>query len=426
MAAGAQLHASLADAAKVVCAVAAGRSLGAALEEAGDSGVDSPRAALVDLTHGTLRGYGRMQASARALSRKGGAVDPLVEALLWCAFYALGSGRYAPYTVVDQAVRACNTLGRHTAKGYVNGVLRSFQREGALLEKRLAPDPEYRWQHPHWWIDGVRAAWPNDWERVLETGNARAPMTLRVNRRRLDAAAYAARLAGAGIPVREICGYAITLERPVPVDRLPGFADGDVSVQDAGAQRAAPLLDAQPGMRVLDACAAPGGKCAHVLELADVEMTALDVDAQRCTMVEANLSRLALRADVRAADCRAVDGWWDRRPFERVLADVPCSGSGVVRRHPDMKWLRRESDLARFPARQGAILDALWQVLAPGGKLLYVTCSVFPGENDAVVQAFCQRTPAARRLALPEGVKPQLLPGPGHDGFFYALLGRGG
>lgn len=422
------LHASLRDAAKAVAEVARGRSLSAVLERAGAAGIapDSPRAALIDLAHGTLRSYGRMQAITRSLARKGGTTDPQVEALLWCAIYAAGSGRYAPYTVVDQAVQAASDLGRTAAKGYVNAVLRRYLREQPQIEARLANDPEFRWRHPDWWIDAVRAAWPGQWEGILEAANAPPPMTLRVNARRGTVDAYLARLAEAGITARVVGDVAILLERPVPVDRLPGFGNGDVSVQDAGAQLAAPRLDARDGMRVLDACAAPGGKCAHVLEGADVDLTALDLDARRCALVEGNLSRLALKARVVSADCTRLDTWWDGKPFDRILADVPCSASGVARRHPDMKWLRRRRDLSAFAQRQSAILDALWQVLAPDGKLLYVTCSVFPEENNAVVDAFCQRTPGALKLALPDGAPAQSLPGPAQDGFHYALLGRGG
>jgi len=424
----ASLHASLRDAAKAVAEVARGRSLSAVLERAGANGVapDSPRAALIDLAHGTLRSYGRVQAITRTLARKGGTSDPLVEALLWCAIYAAASGRYAPYTVVDQAVRAASDLGRAAAKGYVNAVLRRYLRDQAQIDSRLASEPEFRWQHPKWWIDAVSAEWPAQWEAILAAANGPPPMTLRVNARRSTVDAYLKRLADAGFAARVVGEAAMLLERPVPVDRLPGFGEGDVSVQDAGAQRAAYCLDARSGMRVLDACAAPGGKCAHVLERADVEMTALDLDQRRCALVESNLSRLALKARVVSADCTRLGEWWDGKLFDRVLADVPCSASGVARRHPDMKWLRRSSDLNAFAQRQSAILDALWQVLAPDGKLLYVTCSVFPEENNAVVDAFCQRTPGALKLALQDGAPAQSLPGPAQDGFYYALLGRSG
>ncbi|MGE5640778.1 MAG: 16S rRNA (cytosine(967)-C(5))-methyltransferase RsmB, partial [Clostridia bacterium] len=249
------------------------------------------------------------------------------------------------------------------------------------------------------------------------------PMCLRANIRRQGPENYAARLREAGMEARLLGGGALLLEKPVPVERLPGFRDGDVSVQDAGAQRAAACLDLSAGVRVLDACAAPGGKSAHVLELADVRLTALDADAERCARLTANLSRLALSAEqVKTADCTRLESWWDGTRFDRILADVPCTASGVARRHPDLKWLRRAEDVGAFAAKQKAILAALWQVLAPGGKLLYVTCSVFPGENEDVVGAFIASAENALRLPLPDGQPSQWLPCAEHDGFFLALI----
>jgi len=380
------------------------------------------RAALSDLCYGTLRRYGRSQALVAALSRRPGAADPLVEALLWCAFYALESGRYAEYTVVDQAARACVLLQRAGAKGFVNAMLRNFLRSRASIEARLGSDAAARHWHPNWWIERMRTAYPSDWEAVLAAGNTHPPMCLRVNTRRISADAYAARLAAEGLPARHIGAAALLLERPVPVDRLPGFAAGEVSVQDAGAQRAAALLELRDGQRVLDACAAPGGKSAHILESANVELTALDIDPARCADVSRNLARLGLAADVRAADCSMPEAWWDGVAFDRILADVPCTASGVARRHPDIKWLRRPGDVAAFAARQARILDALWRTLAPNGKLLYVSCSVFPEENGAVIDAFAARTPGVRRASLADGGPAQLTPGPEHDGFFFSLL----
>ena len=418
----APLAEALAAAAALVARVAAGRSLSAELERAGDEPAGTSRAALADLCYGTLRRYGRSQAIVAALSRRPDAADPLVDALLWCSFYALESGRYADYTVVDQAARACAQLQRAGAKGFVNALLRNFLRSRAGIEARLGADAAARYWHPNWWIERMRAAYPADWQGVLAAGNAHPPMCLRVNARRTDADSYAARLAQEGMVARRIGASALLLERPVPVDRLPGFAAGEVSVQDAGAQRAAALLDLRPGQRVLDACAAPGGKSAHILESADVALTALDLDAARCADVVRNLERLGLAGEVRAADCSAPESWWDGAAFDRVLADVPCTASGVARRHPDIKWLRRPADVAAFAARQARILDALWRVLAPGGKLLYVTCSVFPEENGAVIDAFAARTPGALRAALADGGPAQWLPAPEHDGFFFSLL----
>jgi 16S rRNA (cytosine967-C5)-methyltransferase len=416
----APLAEALAAAAASVARVAAGRSLSAELERAGrDPGT---HAAQADLCYGTLRRYGRSQAIVTALSRRAGTTDRLVEALLWCSFYALESGRYAEYTVVDQAARACVAMQRSGAKGYVNALLRNYLRARAGLEARLGADEVAHYWHPKWWIDRVRAAHPSSWEQVLAAGNTHPPMCLRVNVRRTSPLEYAARLAAEGIATSQVGATALLLDKPVPVDRLPGFAEGDVSVQDAGAQRAAGLLQLKDGQRVLDACAAPGGKSSHILETASVALTALDADAARCAGIARDQERLGLTAQVRAADCTALDTWWDGAAFDRILADVPCSASGVARRNPDIKWLRREADITAFAARQARILDALWRTLAPGGKLLYVTCSVFAEENDAVVAAFASRTAGASRATLPEGAAAQLLPGPGHDGFFFALL----
>jgi 16S rRNA (cytosine967-C5)-methyltransferase len=416
------LAGALRDASRMVAKVAAGASLAGEFERVAEEGSETPRSALLDLTHGTLRRYGRVQKLVAELSSKQ-RPDPLLEALLWCSLYALESGRYAEYTVVDQAVRACGLLEKWNAKGYVNAVLRGVLRGRSALEARMADDLEARYQHPAWWIEALRVAYPAHFESILAAGNTHPPMALRVNRRRVDPAEYAARLAAEGIVVRRLEGGALLLERALPAERVPGFAAGEVSVQDAAAQRAAHCLDLADGQRVLDACAAPGGKSAHILETAAVDLTALDADPARAPRVGRNLERLGLAARaIAAADCRSPERWWDGVPFDRILADVPCSASGVARRHPDIKWLRRETDPPAFAARQAAILDALWQVLGPGGKLLYVTCSVFPLENEAVVGEFVARAPRARRLELPDGRPAQCLPSAEHDGFFYALI----
>ena len=414
----AALAPALADAARVVSRVAAGKSLADELE-GGDR--STTRAALLDLTHGTLRRFGRVQAIVRELSHRD-KTDELVEPLLWCALYALESGRYASYTVVDQAVRACGLLEKWNAKGYVNAVLRGALRERSSLEARIAADPQARYQHPAWWIDALRRAYPESWEATLAAGNTHPPMGLRVNRRKAGVEDYLARLGAAGIAARVSSACGLLLERPVAVGELPGFDAGEVSVQDAGAQRAAACLDLQHGQRVLDACAAPGGKTAHILETCDVELTALDTDANRMTRLARNLERLSLRAELLQGDCTRAADWWRGEPFDRILADVPCSASGIARRRPDLKWLRRAMDLESFAARQAAILDALWQVLRANGKLLYATCSVFPQENDGVISAFVARNAGARRLPLPDGSAAQWLPDAEHDGFYYALI----
>ncbi|TAK43480.1 MAG: 16S rRNA (cytosine(967)-C(5))-methyltransferase RsmB [Betaproteobacteria bacterium] len=408
-------------AAAVVARVAAGRSLRSELQRAAAAEGSQEHAALTDLCFGTLRSYGRVQAIVRAIEHRP-ASDRELEALLWCALYALDCGRYAAHTVVNQAVIACVALHRQRAKSYVNALLRAYLRRQQAIAAQLAADPIARWQHPGWWIKRVQAAYPDRWQEILGGGNSRAPMCLRVNRRRGSATSYLERLADEGIAARWLGQEALLLESPMASRRLPGFADGEVSVQDAGAQRVPLLLDLRAGQRVLDACAAPGGKCAHLLETADVALTALELQGERAGDVVRNLARLGLAAEVRTADCSVPEQWWDGRGYDRILADVPCTASGVARRHPDMKWLRRDGDVAACAARQARILEALWRVLAPNGKLLYVTCSVFPDENDAVVDVFLARTANARRLPLPDRRPQQLLPAAEHDGFYFALL----
>jgi 16S rRNA (cytosine967-C5)-methyltransferase len=413
----ASLAEQLAQAARIVARVASGASLA---DERERFGGDS-RAALIDLTHGTLRRYGRVQAIVAALARRG-RPEPLVEALLWCSVYALESGRYGDHTVVDQAVKACGLIERWPVKGFVNALLRGLLRERSAIESRLVQEPEAFYQHPRWWIENLRAAFPQAWEAILAQGNTHPPMALRINRRRIPVDDYAAALAYAGIPARRVGWEGMVLETPLPLERVPGFAEGQVSVQDIGAQRATHCLDLRDGQRVLDACAAPGGKTAHVLELADVSLTSLDVDAARAARIAPNLERLGLRAAVKVGDAAQPDRWWDGQPFDRILADVPCSASGIVRRHPDIKWLRRAGDLATFAEQQRRIVAALWRLLAPGGKLLYATCSVFAQENEDVVAAFAAAEPSAARLPPPDGEPSQWLPDAQRDGFFYALI----
>jgi len=309
----APLAEALAAAAALVARVAAGRSLSAELERSPEGSPPGARAAVIDLCYGSLRRYGRSQAIVAALSRRAATTDAQVEALLWCALYALESGRYADYTVVDQAARACVSLRRGAAKPYVNGLLRAFLRSRAGIEARLRADPVAHYQHPDWWIERLRAAYPQDWQQVLAAGNTHPPMCLRVNVRRAVLAEVAAQLAEAGIATRRVGPVALLLEKPVPVERLPGFAAGLVSVQDAGAQRAAAWLDLRDGQRVLDACAAPGGKASHILESAAVSLLALDVDAGRCADVARNFARLGLAASVQTADCAELQNRRDAR-----------------------------------------------------------------------------------------------------------------
>ncbi|WP_347556572.1 16S rRNA (cytosine(967)-C(5))-methyltransferase RsmB [Robbsia sp. KACC 23696] len=337
---------------------------------------------------------------------------------------ALRAAPYAAHTVVDQAVRAAaaaeDTL---FARGMVNAVLRTFLREAESLLQRLANQPVARWRYPEWWIDAVRRAWPTKWEAILEAGNKAAPMTLRVNARHATPETYLHTLTEAGIPAFTVEPCGVRLARALPVGRLPGFAQGIVSVQDAGAQQAALLLDVKDGMRVLDACAAPGGKTGHLLELADISLVALESDASRAPRITENLQRLGLQADVRIGDAARLDDWWDGEPFDRVLADVPCSASGIVRRHPDIRWLRRSTDIAALVQTQRRILNALWKTVASGGELLYVTCSIFPEEGEEQARWFEGACQDAVRLDAPGQLTPHVAASGAdadHDGFFYA------
>ncbi len=419
------MQANQRQAARVVAAVLEGRNLDRELAAIQQQQPEAARrAAVQDLSFGTLRHLGILRAALKSLLDKP-LSDPLLSALLLVALHQLRQGRSAPHAVVDQAVRAAEAEGLGRAKGLVNAVLRNaLRQEASLWTRAQAAGPEAHWNHPAWWVKKLRAQQPDGWERALTQGNGHPPMTLRVNRRQGGVDAYLADLEAAGMAARPLENEALLLARPCPVDALPGFRSGRVSVQDAGAQRAARYLDARAGQRVLDACAAPGGKTAHLLEQGDPDLIALDVDAARLEKVRENLARLGLSATCTIGDAADPAGWWDGGPFERILADVPCSGSGVVRRHPDIKWLRRESDLAGFAAQQGRILDALWRCLARGGKLLYATCSVFEEENGHVVDGFLARHPDAEPAPLPGtgSAREQLLPDESHDGFFYALL----
>lgn len=414
---------ALLRAAEVISAVSEGRTLDAALATCWQKHQPLPpqRGAIQDMAYGTLRAYGRGDFMLRRLLRSP-LTEPRLHALLLAAIYRIDTRSEDRHTTVDQAVNAAATLAHGKFRALANAVLRNAIRQRHELRTALDDNDIARWQHPQWWLDAVRSAYPDRWQTILEAANQHPPMTLRVNRRHGDAAAYVSRLAAAGIAARALDDTAVILDKPQPVDALPGFDQGHASVQDWGAQRAAQLLNAGPGMRVLDACAAPGGKTAHLLELADLDLTAVELDPRRAARIDDNLRRLGRKATLKIADCTDLEAWWDGRPFDRILADVPCSASGVVRRHPDIKWLRRAADIGAFATSQQRILDALWRTLAPGGKILYCTCSIFPQENGAQVAAFIGRHDDAVRVDIDGQPELQLIPDPEQDGFYYALL----
>ena len=439
------LSASLLAAAGLLRGVLAGRSLSASLPA-----VAQPlRASAQALVFHALRRLGMAQALRELLVPRRPPADldallllalALAEAQLRPAPDAADAApdaadaapvpRYAMPTLVDQAVRAAGTMPAGAAgRGLINGVLRRCAREFDTLSEQALRQPGARYNLPGWWLRTLRRDYPGQWQAVVEAGDGAGPMTLRVNHRRASTAQVLAALADAGVEAAEIQPQAIRLAQPRPVQQLPGFAQGWWSVQDLSAQQAGRLLPLADGVRVLDACAAPGGKTAHILERAQVELLALDSEASRLSRVDENLRRLGLLGPgVRlcCADAADPDAWWDGRPFDAILADVPCTGSGVLRRHPDMRWLRRASDVGATVALQRRIVQALWPLLKPGGHLLYATCSVFREENEGQMEWLLGQLPQACRLPAPG----QLLPGaadgaaPGGDGFFYALIAK--
>lgn len=402
------------------------------------------RGAIQDLAYRSVRLFGTTRALVTQLvTRPPGA---LVDSLLAVALALLiegeegdgskvGRGGYSDFTVVDQAVSAAASEPKTAhARGLVNAVLRRFLRERKALMPKIMQDEEARWNLPSWWLAQLRRAYPDQWMALAESVNERPPMTLRINPKRISVQQYLQDLANAGLAGTAVGDQAVRLARAFPVSQIPGFAEGDVSVQDAGAQLAAPLCEVADGMRVLDACAAPGGKTGHLLELADIHVTAVESDAQRAARIHDNLARLGQRAEVIVGDASRPKDWWDGQPFDRILADVPCSASGIVRRHPDIRWLRRETDVARLMTEQRRIVSQLWPLLKPGGILVYVTCSIFPTEGEEQALWFGAQLPDAIRLQAPgqllPGIKAPETTGSGtagkaslpsdHDGFYYA------
>lgn len=401
------------------------------------------RSAVQHIAFTTARKLGAARFVLEAMAPRAPAAA--VAALAHVALAQLLEPRRPDAVVVDQTIAAARRdRALAAAAAFLNAVLRRFVRERAQWLENIARNESARWNHPQWWIDQVRADHPDSWQHVLELAQRPPPMTLRINRRATTQQAYLQQLANAGLDAEPIGDDGVVLAAPCDVAVLPGFAAGLASVQDWGAQLAAPLLDPQEGQRVLDACAAPGGKSAHLLERADVDLLALDIDAARLGRVGQNLSRLRLAAVVpaahaatdrsdwktssghmvrlRAADAARPEQWWDGQAFDRILLDAPCSASGIVRRHPDVRWLRRRGDAATLSRIQAQLLAALWPLVAPGGKLLYATCSVFRAENACTVERFVSTASHCRLACDPLELLPTDAPGRQHDGFFYALL----
>lgn len=394
-------------------------------------------AAAQNLAYGVLREAGRLRFFLAQLTQRPVQPDALTGHLL-VGLHELDAGLSPAYAAVNETVAVAAHRYPH-ARSFVNAVLRNFQRQRETLEQAARRNPEALWNFPDWWLQRLQTEYPTNWQDIVRQLNARPPMTLRVNPRRITRDDFCAQLAAAGIeyrlPENDPAGAAVILKTPLPVSELPGFAAGLVSVQDLGAQWAAPLLDVSAGMRVFDACAAPGGKTGHLLETADLDLLALDSDAGRLGRVRENLDRLGLNnqpgSNVRllAEDAGKPERWWDGKPFDRILLDAPCTASGVVRRHPDGKWLKRAEDMQHLAREQAGLMEALWPLLQPGGKMLYATCSLFKAENSEQISAFLARHADARiepEASTSPGETPlmptTLLPSEDMDGFFYARL----
>ena len=417
-------------AANVLLAVENGQSLTQCLPPALNQLPPEQRPQLQAICYGTCRWFHRLDGELnQRLKKPLRKPDRVVHHLMLVALFQLRFSEQATYAVLNETVEACRALDKPHLTGLVNGVLRAAEREGAPEPN----DDSSRFSHPVWMVEKLRHNWPEDWQAILAANNTQAPMTLRVNALRFSREEYLNLLAEAGIEAKptRFAPHGIQLERPLPVERLPWFEDGGASVQDEAAQLCTTLLDLQPGQRVLDACAAPGGKTCAILEACGElhEVVAIDESAERLPRVQENLDRLDLHATLTQADAADIDSWWDGAPFDRILLDVPCSATGVIRRHPDIKLLRRESDIVPLASIQLGLLEAMWSILKPGGRLVYATCSVFPQENHRIIQRFLKQQEQATLVqnnadwGRDMDTGRQLLPDPdSHDGFFYAVL----
>jgi len=420
-------------AALVIQRVKQGQSLNTAFVDISKRLDETQRPLFQQLTYGVIRWFFALESiSEQLLSKPLKPKDADLKALLLVGIYQLRSLRIPDHAALSETVNASKRLNKQWASGLINACLRNYQRQQDTLEKNLAEQTVTEYAHPAWLIEKYQADWPDLWQDILTANNQQPPMMLRVNSREYSQSEYLELLEKAAIPATAIenCPQGILLEQACDVFALPGFVEGAVSVQDGAAQQVVDLLDLQPNQRILDACSAPGGKTCHILErFPNNEVIAVDISQERLEHVEENLSRLNLSANCLAADASNPQNWWNGEQFDRILIDAPCTGSGVIRRHPDIKLLRKAEDIEQLVRQQQALLDNLWPLLKPDGLLVYTTCSVFKQENELQIEAFLQRQPEAmeqlpsRAPARRVSFGYQLLPGDNHlDGFYYACL----
>jgi 16S rRNA (cytosine967-C5)-methyltransferase len=422
-------------AARIIDEVTDGRSLSDCLESSLKL-VNDPRdrAFVQAICYGVCRYYTRLDILLSHLFTKPmKAKDSDVHALLLVGLYQLMEMRVPPHAAVAETVNAAEKLKKPWARGLINAILREYLRSREKREQQIQSDPESHYAHPSWWIHAIKTAWPDQWQDILVANNAHPPFALRVNQRQLTRDHYVEKCQAKGLQLTIISETqsGLMLASPMSAEALPGFFAGDISVQDGAAQLACELLMLSPNLRVLDACAAPGGKLSHMLELEPnlAACVAVEKNSVRMPAIKDNLTRLSLQAQCIHADVNEVQDWWDGQLFDRILLDAPCSASGVIRRHPDIKLLRQPSDIPTLASEQLRLLESLWPLLKPGGLLLYATCSIFPEENVQVLQHFFAMHPDAKeeKIALSWGlpceIGRQILPGMHNmDGFYYARV----
>ena len=420
-------------AARAIARVFAGDSLDDAIAAARRQIAERDLPLIKSMAYGVLREHVQLKGLAAQMLTKSMDREPEIMALIEVGLYQLRRMRIPPHAAVADTVEAVTALERPNLVGLVNALLRRYQRERDALEAALPQDAETRYSAPAWLVDSLRQDWPDRWEAILAANNEQAPLVLRVNRRKLGRDEYLQKLRAAGLSAQTVDAApdALVLDSAVPVEQLPGFAEGEVSVQDASAQLMTGLLELRDGQRLLDACAAPGGKTTHALECAQLDVLALDIAKARLPRVHENLQRLGLQAQVRIADAGRPNTWWDGQPFDRILVDAPCSGTGVIRRHPDIRWLRRPDDIPRMADRQLRLLTSLWPLLAPGGIMVYASCSVLAAEGEDVAKRFLMSQPDAKHDLItathwgePRRHGRRIAPGGGFDGFYYVRFAK--